>query len=122
VDFETMKSANQNAVAVQHKQAELFNEIYNEAISLLLQCKKDSSVQRLRKSADKFIEAIEYKSTHPGPYFYLAQIFYLLGKDEMAAEYIKTTEAIDPDFSGLQDFKKQINKKGLSRVTRLTRL
>jgi hypothetical protein len=121
MDFETMKSANKNAVDIQHKQAEHFNDIYDEAVNYFLQCKKIKTVTQLRRAADKFIEAIEFKSTHPGPYLYLARIFYILGRDEMASDYLKTAEAIDPGFTGLQEFKLFINKKGPARVTRLSR-
>lgn len=108
MDFSALQVAKKKVQVIQEKQFENFEELYNEGIRLFLECEKNEDISVLEKSADMFIKAIEYKSTQAGPYFYLANIFYVLGKDDLALTYLKSVEAIDPNFPKSKEFKKVI--------------
>lgn len=106
MDFSVLQNAKKKAQVIQEKQSENFEELYNEGIRLFLECENNEDISLLEKSADKFVKAIEYKSTQAGPYFYLAHIFFVLGKDQLAIDYLKSAESIDENFPKLKVFKK----------------
>ena len=106
MDFSALQSAKKKIAVIQEKHAEGFDEIYSEGLKLFFECEEKEDIELLRKAADKFTESIKYKSTQPEPYFYLAHIFYVLGKEELTLEYLKMAESIDPEFPKLKAFKK----------------
>jgi tetratricopeptide (TPR) repeat protein len=106
MDFEALKSAKKKVVVIQEKQTDSFDSLYNEGIKYFNQCIENENIDLLKKAADKFVESIHYKSTMVEPYFYLAHIFYVLGKDDLTIEYLKIAQSINPDYPRLQAFKK----------------
>ncbi len=106
MDFEALKSAKKKVVVIQEKQADSFDSLYNEGVTYFNQCIENNNLELLKKAADKFVESISYKSTLVEPYYYLAHIFYVLGKDDLTIEYLKISQSINPDYPGLQAFKK----------------
>lgn len=106
MDFSALQSAKKKVEVIQEKQSDNFDEIYNQGLKLFFECEQKEDINLLKQAADKFTEAITYKSTQPEPYFYLAHIFYALGKDDLTIEYLKMAESIDPDFPKLRSFKK----------------
>lgn len=106
MDFSALQSAKKKVEVIQEKQLESFDDIYNQGLQYFHESEKTDDINLLKKAADKFTEAIKYKSTQPEPYFYLAYIFYVLGKDQLTIEYLKMTESIDNNFPRLKAFKK----------------
>jgi hypothetical protein len=111
-DINALKDAKKKAAVHHEKQKEEYDDIYSSANQLFDDFEKNNDVNILKQAADKYGECLRLKSNLPGPYYNLACIFYIIGNPELAMDYLKEVQALDPRYPGLLQSMKMIINDG----------
>jgi tetratricopeptide (TPR) repeat protein len=109
-DLQALKEAKKQVASRDESSDVKFNLLYHEALDALylFVSKTEYDKESLKKAAEKLAAALEIKKSRAEPYFYLAYIFYLLGKLHLALDYLKVAAFINPDLPGIAALKEEI--------------
>ncbi len=91
------------------------NAFVNDAKKILNKCvvTKNFKPEYLKEAAEKLIKSIEFNRNNAEAYLNLANIFYTLGNNTLAAKYMKTAKRIKPELEGVDKLTNLISNEGL---------
>jgi tetratricopeptide (TPR) repeat protein len=91
------------------------NTFYNDAKKIINRCTimKDFRPEYLKEAAEKLIKSIELNRNNAEAYLNLANIFYTLGNNTLAAKYMKTAKRIKPELEGVDKLTNLISNEGI---------
>lgn len=107
-DMSSLSAAKKKATTNYQKHEGDFETELKEAVSLFKSFAEKQDTDILKKSADKFFDAIRSKRSRVEPYIYLSYIFYMLDDNESAVKYLDYAKSIDSTRFEVQELQKII--------------
>lgn len=104
-DLSTINSAKKQASQNYEQKAKDTELEFKEGLEYLSKFLITSDKELLNKASNKFFNVIKYKKNNVEPYFYISYIFYILNKKELAIEYLKIAESVEPSYPHLKNLR-----------------
>ncbi|MFN8578292.1 MAG: hypothetical protein U0354_15750 [Candidatus Sericytochromatia bacterium] len=107
-DMSSLATAKKKASTNYEKSVGDFEVELKEGIRLFTEFASNQNTEILKKSADKFFDAIRAKRSRVEPYIYLSYIFYMLDNNDSAKRYLDYAKSIDSTRREILDLQRVI--------------